>query len=458
MIVMKFGGTSVEDAHAISTVIDIVRHHLPVRPLVVLSATAGTTTNLITIAQQASTGRERDALALLQEVRRRHEQIAAALGLGSAPRAELEALFESHFAELMNLVKGLAILGDLTPRSLDTFCSYGERLSTAIAVRAMIERGISARHFDARRIMITDETFTRAAPLVEIIEQKVSQHFLPALEQSHVPVTEGYIGATVTGATTTLGRGGSDYTAAILGAALDADEIQIWTDVDGVLTADPRIVAGAKKVKILSFAEASELAYFGAKVLHPSTILPAISKNIPVRVLNSRKPDATGTIITSEIAPAKGCVKSIACKQGITMINVFSTRMLMAHGFLRRIFEVFEQFHTSVDLVSTSEVSVSVTVDNRDHLNQIVEALGAFSNVTVEENKAIICVVGEQLKYTPGIVGKVFKAIEDVNVFMISQGASEINVSFVIDEEKLPHVVQTLHEQFFSQAEEEIFE
>lgn len=458
MIIMKFGGTSVEDARAIARVTDIVREHLRDRPIVVLSAIAGMTDGLIAMARQAAEGREAEAQAVLAHLRERHETIVTELDLSEETRKTLRAEIERHFEQLAHLVRGLAILGELTPRSLDAICSYGERLSTLIAARAMHERGIPARWLDARQVILTDEMFGRATPLLEKIEEKVKEHLRPLWEQGYVPVTQGYIGATEQGVTTTLGRGGSDFTAALLGAALGAREIQIWTDVDGMLTADPRLVPTALRVKLLSFAEASELAYFGAKVLHPSTILPAISKNIPVRILNSRKPHLSGTLITSEIPSAAGCVKSIACKQGITMINVYSTRMLMAYGFLRQIFEVFERHRTPVDLVSTSEVNVSVTVDRPDDVQAIVADLSTFSHVTVERHKAIVCVVGEQLKYTPGIAGRVFKAIEETNVYMISQGASEINLSFVVDEADLPQVVRTLHREFFSTVSDEIFE
>lgn len=458
MIIMKFGGTSVEDATAIARVVDIVREHRRDRPIVVLSAIAGMTNGLIALARRAAEGQEAEAQAVLAHWRERHERIVTDVILRREAREQLRAEVARHFEQLGHLVHGLAILGELTPRSLDTICSYGERLSTLIVARALQEHGIPARWLDARQFILTDEMFGRATPLLDKIEEKAREYLRPVWEQGDVPVTQGYIGATERGVTTTLGRGGSDLTAALLGAALGAREIHIWTDVDGMLTADPRFVPTARRVKVLSFAEASELAYFGAKVLHPSTILPAMSKNIPVRILNSRKPHLSGTLITSEITPAAGGVKSIACKSGIIMINVYSTRMLMAYGFLRQIFEVFERYRTPVDLVSTSEVNVSVTVDRPDDVQAIVADLSAFSHVTVETDKAIVCVVGEQLKYTPGIAGRVFKTIEGINIYMISQGASEINLSFVVDEADLPQVVRTLHDEFFSHAPDEIFE
>jgi aspartate kinase len=456
---MKFGGTSVEDAPSIINVIEIVKRELPQTPITVFSAIAGATNSLIELAKLAAKGREQDALAQLDRLRKRHEEIVFHLDFTEGKRAQVLEQVAKYFNELRNLVRGISILGELTDRSLDTFCSYGERLATAIIVAAMTEREINAVLVDAREFMITDSNFSKAAPLMETVEVRAKEVLLSVIRAGYVPVTQGYIGATADGITTTLGRGGSDFSAAIIGAAIDAEDIQIWTDVDGVLTADPRIVKDARRVKIMSFAEASELAYFGAKVLHPSTILPAIKKNIPVHVYNSKKPYSTGTRITSEMPLSKGSVKSIACKKGITLVNVYSTRMLLAYGFMKLIFDVFDKYATSVDLVATSEVSVSITVDNSEHVEKITTELSRFAKVTVDYPKAIICIVGEQLKYAPGMAGRVFKTVGDVNVYMISQGASEINLSFVIDEDKVQRVVAALHHEFFSKVEdEELFE
>jgi aspartate kinase len=268
----------------------------------------------------------------------------------------------------------------------------------------------------------------------------------------------GYIGSTLSGVTTTLGRGGSDYSAAIAGAALNADEIQIWTDVDGMMTADPRIVPGAWKVKEISFDEASELAYFGAKVLHPLTVLPAVEKNIPVYILNSKKPGGTGTRITREATPCKNLIKSIAGKRGITIVTVSSSRMLMAHGFLRALFEVFDRHHTSVDMVATSEVSVSLTLDNVSSLNAIVEELKQLGDVQVSPETVLICLVGNNLKYTPGVARRAFGSIADINILMVSHGASNINFSFLVDEKDANATIQNLHADFFREIDPDVFE
>jgi aspartate kinase len=262
-------------------------------------------------------------------------------------------------------------------------------------------------------------------------------------------VLGGFIGATEQGVTTTLGRGGSDYSAAIFGACLDVDEIQIWTDVDGMLTADPRVVSQPRLVPELSFAEASELAYFGAKVLHPSTILPAVAKNIPVRILNSRRPEVTGTIITADGRGGSATITALACKRGVTVVDITSTRMLMAHGFLRRLFEVFERFKTPVDVVTTSEVSVSVTVDNPRRLDDIVSNLRNFAEVVCETEMAIVCAVGENLRMRPALFAQAVNALEGIPLRLVSQAGSRRNITFVMRDADAPIAMDCLHRTFF---------
>jgi aspartate kinase len=273
---------------------------------------------------------------------------------------------------------------------------------------------------------------------------------LPLLDGGRVPVLGGFVGATPEGHTTTLGRGGSDYSGALVGAGVDAEEIQIWTDVDGMLTADPRVIQGPRLVPLLSFDEAAELSYFGAKVLHPSTILPAVERNIPVRILNSRKPAGSGTLITASGATAGTPLTALACKRDVTVVDITSSRMLMAYGFLRQVFEVFEQFRTAVDVVTTSEVSVSVTVDDRRHLDAIVEALKQYGEVSVEPEMALLCAVGDRLRNEPEIAARVVAVLEEVPLKMISQAASRRNITVVMRQADLPHAMQRLHEEFFA--------
>ena len=374
-----------------------------------------------------------------------------------AERSELDRTLDEHFQELTELVKGLAVLGELTPRSIDAISSYGERLSSLIVTLAFRHFGMSAAHVDSRRVIVTDKRHTQAAPLFAETYRRIAE-IIPALAETQVVVMGGFIGSTEDGVTTTLGRGGSDYTASIVGAGIDAEEIQIWTDVDGMLTADPTILRGGHRVKTISFAEAAELAYFGAKVLHPATVVPAIEKNIPVLILNSRRPEVDGTRITSQQVHCGNAVKSIACKRKITLVNVHSSRMLMAHGFLHRIFEIFDRLETPVDMVSTSEVSVSLTIDNPRNVDGICEELRRFAEVEIEKEQAIVCLVGENIRYTPGVAARVFDSLGDVNVRMISQGASLLNLSIVVAEADLVKAVERLHGAFFAELDSAVFE
>ena len=449
MIVMKFGGTSVEDARAMHNVLHLVRRERGRPTVVVLSAISGATNALLKAAHLAVEGKHDEAVHILNELLERHVTVTENI-IENRPAVQ-QIIFSQRkkFEELKNLCHGIAILGELTNRSLDAIASVGELLSSQIVSEAVAADGLPVQLVDARAFMITDDRFAAASPLFDQIVEKTKALLAPILASGKVVVTQGFIGATAGGITTTLGRGGSDYSASIIGAALDAEEIQIWTDVDGVLTADPRIAPLAQKLRLISFREASELAYFGAKVLHPNTILPAVRKNIPVVVLNSRRPDSSGTRIVAAPPKTMVAVKSIAAKKGITVVNIQSSRMLMAYGFLESIFSVFSRHTTSVDLVSTSEVAVSLTIDNTAHLSDIVAELERFADVSIYENKAILCVVGDQMSTTAGVADRIFRALGGINAMMISQGASENNMSIVIDESEVNPAVQCLHKEFF---------
>ena len=456
MIVMKFGGTSVESAEAIKRVAGIVKARVERHPIVVVSAMGKTTNKLLAIAQAAIHGKREEYIRQLHDLRDFHSREARQV-VPLAHRAELDRTLDDHFQELTELVKGIAVLGELTPRSIDTISSYGERLSSYIVSLAFEYYGLPSVHVDSRRVIITDHRHTQAVPIYSETYPRLAE-MVPPLAQDRVVVMGGFIGSTEDGVTTTLGRGGSDFTASIVGAGIGAEEIQIWTDVDGMLTADPTILPGGHRVKTISFAEAAELAYFGAKVLHPSTVIPAIERNIPVLILNSRRPDVPGTRIVSETVHCTNVVKSIACKRKITLVNIHSTRMLMAHGFLRRIFEIFDRHETPVDMVATSEVSVSLTIDNVTQTHRICEELSEFSEVAMEPDQAIVCLVGENIRYTPGVAARVFDALHNVNIRMISQGASLLNLSVVVAEKDLRHAVEALHTEFFSKLDPEVFE
>jgi aspartate kinase len=449
MIVMKFGGTSVEDARSMQTVIRIVRREKDRHPVVVLSAISGATNLLLKAARTAQEGKLDEAIQLLNDLLDRHVTLMENLINDRSIVQRLISSFKKRFEELRNLCHGIAILGELTDRSLDAIASVGEILSSLILAEAIRSEELPVKWVDARSFIITDSQFVSAVPQFDIIGARAKETLSPLLDSGTIAVTQGFIGSNANGVTTTLGRGGSDYSASIIGAALNAEEIQIWTDVDGVLTADPRIVARAQKLRIISFREAAELAYFGAKVLHPSTIFPAVKKNIPVIVLNSKRPENSGTRIISNPPKTSVPVKSIACKRGITVVNVQSLRMLMAYGFLESIFSVFNKYETSVDLVSTSEVAVSLTIDNTSRLDKIKAELSTFAEVSVLEKQGIICVIGDQMRSTAGVANQIFQAMHEINLVMISQGASEINMSLVIDESQVDQAVRQLHKQFF---------
>jgi aspartate kinase len=456
MIVMKFGGTSVESAEAIERVAGIVKVRVDRGPIVVVSAMGKTTNKLLAIAQAAIKGKREDYIRQLHDLRDFHSR-EARLVVPLSYRSELDRALDDHFQEMTELVKGLAILGELTPRSIDAISSYGERLSSYIVSLAFEHFGLPAVHVDSRKVIVTDRRHTQATPNFPETYRRLSAT-LPRLAEHKVVVMGGFIGSTEDGVTSTLGRGGSDYTASIVGAGVNAAEIQIWTDVDGMLTADPTIMPGGHRVKTISFAEAAELAYFGAKVLHPATVVPAMERNIPVRILNSRRPEVPGTTIVSEAVPCRNAVKSIACKRKITLVNVHSSRMFMAHGFLRSIFEVFDRYQTSVDMIATSEVSVSLTIDNPEHLDRVCADLREFSEVSTEPDQAIVCLVGENIRYTPGVASRVFQALESTNIRMISQGASLLNLGVVVAEKDLRAAVQSLHAEFFTDLDPAVFE
>lgn len=448
MIVVKFGGTSVGDAAAIERAAAIVKTRLPRQPLVVVSALAGTTNTLLAIAEQAAQGQLIGAMRGVQGLRERHLQVAEEL-LGDAPvYHDLFGDISATFDELASLAEALATLGHMTPRSQDAIASKGEQVSSVMVVAAFEACGIAAVHIDAADVLITNDQFGRADPKPDRIAEAARRVVRPLVEEGKVPVIGGYIGATEQQIVTTLGRGGSDYSASLLGAALGAEAIEIWTDVDGMLTADPRVVESAQLIERIRFDEASELASFGAKVLHPSTIAPAVRLGIPVYIYNSRRPEGCGTRITDD-APERPVV-AIAGKTDVTVIKVRSPRMLLTHGFLRTTFEVFERHRTSVDVVATSEVSVSVTVDDATHLESLIVDLALLGDVTVERNRGIVALVGAGLSRDPLAMSRALAALEGIKVHMLSLSASGINLTIIVDGERVQPAMQALHEVFFS--------
>jgi len=456
MIVMKFGGTSVQDANAIERAATIVKGRLAQKPVVVVSAMSKVTDQLLAMARAAGNGDRKAALSLSRALRERHYNTAGEL-LGTALFTEFHGDLGIYFEALDELLHGIAAVGELTPRTTDHVAAFGEILSSRIVTAAFSAHGLDSTMVDSRECIVTDNEHMRAAPLMEDTNQRLRAKVQPVLDKGRVPVMGGFIGATKAGITTTIGRGGSDYSAAIVGAGLGAERIEIWTDVDGMLTTDPNLCAEARRIKVISFDEAAELAYFGAKVLHPATVLPAIQKNIPVYVLNSRNPDCEGTRISARVPHCRNSFKAIAAKKRITIIDVAAPRMLLAHGFLRAIFEAFDRHRIAVDVVSTSEVSVSLTVDSNESIPALAADLAKLADVKYEGRKAIVCLVGENLRETPGIAARVFGELSDVKIRMISQGASEINLTFVIEEDEVPQVIRRLHKTFFSELDPEVF-
>ncbi|MBZ5498484.1 MAG: lysine-sensitive aspartokinase 3 [Acidobacteriia bacterium] len=450
--VLKFGGTSVKDASAFRRVAEIVAARREAMPVVVVSAMSRMTDALLAGFQTAAAGDAAGAMAALDAQFQRHAAVKEDL-LGKEAPAMERFLTEARDAVarlLQSAASGAAPAAELQ----DKVVSYGERMSSCLLAAVLRAQGLEAELVDARACIVTDEDYGRATPLMDQTEYRTRSRIEPLLAAGRIPVLGGFIGATEAGMTTTLGRGGSDYSAALIGAALDAREIQIWTDVSGVLTADPRVVPAARTIPRLSYAEAAELAYFGAKVLHPKTIHPAVAKGIPFLICNSHAPQEAGTLICSESEMSPGAVKSIAHKTGITTVLITSGRMLGAYGFLRALFEVFDRHLTVIDIVTTSEVSVSLSLDDDSALPEILRDLQPLGAVEVECHRAVICIVGEGLRATPGVAGRLFSTIADVNVSLISQGASRINLTFVTDEAVVNDVVCRLHQAFFESGPE----
>ena len=431
---MKFGGTSLGSAERMAGVAERVRERLHREPVVVVSALSRVTDLLIHGAHISLDGGSGwDAAAV--EVLSRHRSVVSELVPPGPKQDRLFAYIDSVVAELRGYYTAVQSLGELTPRTLDAIAAIGERLSFEIMSSAP---GIAFQAVDARALIVTDESFGRATPIMDETARRVREVLLPILQAGSVPVIPGFIGSTAKGVTTTLGRGGSDWSAAVIGAALSAEEIQIWTDVDGMMTVDPKVVPGAKVMAEASFDEAAELAYFGAKVLHPATIKPAVERGIPVRILNSLNPRAPGTLIARAAEAAPGHPRAIAFKKGISVVLISQPRMLMAYGFVARVFEVFDRQRTPVDLIATSEVSISLTVDDPERLPLVERDLAGLGDVKVLRQH--------------GLAGRIFQALRDVNIVMISFGASDVNVSFVVADAEAEKAVRLLHREFFEAA------
>jgi aspartate kinase len=389
----------------------------------------------------------------LEEIRQEHEKVARALLPEGPAQKRLLGHVGGLIDELRTYYTAVYSLEELTPRTLDAVAAIGERLSCELVSAALVHAGLRAQAVDARTVVITDETSCAASPLMEEIDRRARIHLKPMLDTGVVPVLGGFMGATLKGVTTTLGRGGADGTASLLGAALGAEEIQIWTETDGMMTVDPRLVPGARAIPQVSPEEAAELTYFGTKVLHPVFIRPALERGIPVRVLNTLEPEAAGTLVSphENLGPSGPC--AVVHRKGITVLLVSQPRMLMAAGFMARVFEVFDRHQTPVDLIATSEVSVSLTIDDSEHLPELKAELAKLGEVRILREMAIVALVGRGFFRYAGLARRIFDALCDINVVMISFAASDVNISVVVEEQDAERAVHALHREFFSEAQ-----
>lgn len=442
-IIMKFGGTSLGSAARIREAAELVHARRAQHPIVVTSAMSQVTNLLIETAHAALARKQKTVSKNLETIRQKHFAVAQT----EQTRTEIETLLQ----KLDHLYEGIGMIRELSPRSLDFACSFGERLSSWLMVEALEALELKAERFDSRKLIRTDDHFGSAevewGPTKKMIRGKI----VPRLIAGVVPVVTGYIGATKDDQTTTLGRGGSDYSAAIVGVSLNASEIQIWTDVDGMMTADPRMIPTAKILPTLSFQEAAELAYFGAKVLHPKTIQPAVDANIPVKILNTMNSKSKGTTIVQNTLVSKNSIKAISCKKNTSVVNICSSRMLGPYGFLARIFTLFDQYQVPVDVLATTEVSVSVTVEDGTMDKILLKELEKISAVKVVPHQTIISVVGNGLKNDYRVEQMVFNTLakEKISTELISKGASQINLTFIVREKDTLQAMTALHDVLF---------
>lgn len=459
MIVMKFGGTSTQDAPAIANVVEIVKNHLHQKPIVVVSAIAQATNMLEKIGKSAAEKNDREAREVLTQLFSRHYTIIDQLIRHITRNRNLRSILDTAREEIETIIKGITILHELTPRTLDTLYSYGEILSSRIVSVALLDHGIQSEWVDTKDFMITDENFGRAMPMIEVVEEKLRAHVLPLVEKGVVPVTQGFIGITNSGRRTTMGRESSDYSAAIIGAGLDVDDIQIWTDVDGLLTADPAIVDDAKKVKMLSFQEAYELSYFGAKVLHPNTMLPAIEKSIPIHIFNSRRPHSPGTLVTASFESHAAVVKSIAYKRNIALINILPRRRVGQYILWEHIHNVLTK-HGIITLMSvTAEYGFTFALEEKQITPAFFQDLNEVGILSSNEKMGIISILGSNILQTPGTIDRIFKALSDFSINMISFGASRSSINIALDDGDIVEAVRQVHTEFFDSVfTDDVFE
>lgn len=437
MFVYKFGGTSVGSAERMKQVQQLITQDDKPK-IVVLSAVSGTTNALVEITEHFSRG-SANTLELVDALKSRYQPLVDSLYATTEGNAKGKAIVDKHFGDLVNIVSQ-----PYFNKMEKVIVAQGELISTQLFTELLLEQGIKAQLLPALDFMYIDEN---GEPDNKQIEERLTK-LLGQISNVDIIVTQGYICRNNTGGIDNLRRGGSDYTATLIGAAIKAEEVQIWTDIDGVHNNDPRIVENTRPIAQLSFEEAGELAYFGAKVLHPNCIFPAQQRNVPVRLKNTMNPEAAGTLITGEKNPQ--AVKAIAVKDGITAIKIKSTRMVLAYGFLRKVFEVFEKYRTPVDMITTSEIAVSLSIDNPEHLEEIIRDISPYGYIEVDKGQSIVCIVGDFVAERKGVGKDIFKALEHIPIRMISYGGSKNNISILIDTQYKKETLTTLNKELFN--------
>ena len=453
MIVMKFGGTSVADADAIRRVVSIVESRLAERPIVVVSAFAKVTDTLLDAGLCAVEGRLHSARRKVDEIRRRAIEIGNEL-LVPAVRGPVFRAVEQDFELLETLLGGAAAVREFSPRTSDAVAAFGELISSRVVAAALVSVGVNALFVDSRECFITDQQHTRARPLLAETEQRLRERVAEATGNGVVPVLGGFIGSTADGVTTTLGRGGSDFSAALIGQCVRASRVEIWTDVNGIMTCDPRVCPDATTIDEISFDEAAQLAAFGAKVIHPDTLVPAVQNDIPVWVLNTFHPEGPGTCIQRQVAGFRHRVKAIAAKKGVSVFTVTAGRALEGNRLPQRVLEVLQENRCTVELVSSSDNSVSVAVTGADAVERIRRGLEKAGTVEYEGHQGVVCLVGENLFRAPDVMATVFSALKDVSVRMITQGASRTNFALVVNEAEISNALRSIHAALFGKPED----
>lgn len=455
MIIMKFGGTSIAAPAAIRRVCQIIASQLDRQPIIVNSAMGKTTRNLLDIAHLSAAGETQEAKAKLSEIIEYHHELAENL-IPDFQKSSAAQRLSHYFSELEKLLLGMSVLQDLTPRSLDKFLSYGELMSTAIIYQILSTNGILAELADAREFIVTDNNFGSARPVIDETYSRIRKRIQPSVQCGRVPVVQGYIAATRQGVTTTMGFEGSDLTASLLGAALKAEDIQIWKDVCGIMTADPQIISTAYTIRQMSYEEAGELTMFGAKVLHPSSIEPALRQKVPVHVFNSRLPKAGGTEIVPHPVKSTNLIKSIAYKRKLGILSIRSNRNLRSYDFIKSVFDILDRERLVPYVTTTTESHVSIVLQSPNNLDRLIEDIKPYGQVKFKNRKATVTIVGENLKSAENLNNMIFGCISN-KIYMIGLGASPINFTLVIDEKDVEQVIQKLHQLFFKEIDEAVF-